>query len=173
MVAKVYLDLAKKIDSIYKKKFPIGQKLMDTISQEAERTGEVRTILGRRTLFDLWVPEHNAYGKKKPKPLPYSQAFKLYGVDLKRANCYKAVNYKLQGSAADLMKKGMVGAYNEGIFERTGYPHITVHDELDFSYHPDLKKDFDDLRECMENAIQLKVPVVMDMETGPDWGHVK
>ena len=83
------------------------------------------------------------------------------------------MNRRLQGSAADLMKKAMVDAHKAGIFDRVGFPHITVHDELDFSYHDDYKEDFLDLKNIMENAIPLKVPVIADFEFGSNWGNVK
>jgi DNA polymerase I-like protein with 3'-5' exonuclease and polymerase domains len=70
------------------------------------------------------------------------------------------------------MKKGMLDAYKSGIFKKTGYPHISVHDEICLSYHPDLRVEFEELRTIMETAIRLKVPVRMGLEVGPNWGSV-
>ena len=153
---------------IYHDKFPEARKLLHECSDTAQRTGEIRTILNRRNTFNLFEPAH-----EWSTPLPYYQAIKRYGVNIKRSMTHKALNRKLQGSAADLMKKAMVLAHKEGIFDRIGYPHVTVHDELDLSYHPDMKEDFDLLKEIMESAIPLNVPVLADPEYGPDWGHVK
>lgn len=161
-----YKLLAVKIFALYDNRFPAAKRLLDTVSKEASDQGEIRTILNRRTTFDLFAPRFG-----KAKPLPYNKAVAAYGNGVIRADTYKALNYKLQGSAADLIKKGMLDAYKEGLFDKVGYPHIQVHDELNFSYHPDLRKDFLDIIEVMENTLQLKVPVRMDAEIGPDWGH--
>lgn len=156
---------------LYAEQFPAAKTTMDRVSREAQSTGEVRTILNRRNTFELWEP----IGRQGVMPLPYREAVQAYGTSLQRAATYKALNRKLQGSAADLMKKGMLDAYNAGLFnsDRLGFPHVTVHDEFDFSYHPDLRKDFIEMKQCIEQAIPLKVPVIMDTELGTDWGHVK
>jgi len=44
---------------------------------------------------------------------------------------HKSLNAKIQGSAADIMKKAMVDLYKSGVFDEIGIPHLTVHDELD------------------------------------------
>lgn len=163
--------LGKYFVDLYAEKFPAAKRVMQEVSQFAQRTGEVRTILNRRSTFNLWEPVRG----RKSHPLPKDKALDQYGQYIKRAATYKALNRKLQGSAADLLKKGMLDAYKAGLFDsdRLGFPHVTVHDELDFSYHPDLKKDFYELKCVIENAIPLKVPVIMDVEIGTNWGNVK
>lgn len=153
---------------LYNQQFPAAKALMKRISDFAQEKGEVRTILNRRVPFNLWCPKNKSLNSVN---LPYSQAYRQYGSGIVRAETYKGLNYTLQGSAADLIKKGMVDAYESGIFNTIGVPHIQVHDELGFSYHPDLYKEFKELIQIMENAIKLKVPVIMDAEIGPDWGH--
>lgn len=152
--------------TLYNTNFPAAKLLMERVSEEASQTGEVRTILNRKTTFDLWAPKFG-----KAKPLPYAQAYYAYGNQIERANTYKGLNYKLQGSAADLIKKGMVEAHKAGLFKKVGYPHLQVHDELVFSYHPDLRNEFKEIMHIMENAIPLRVPVRMDAEIGPNWGN--
>ena len=153
---------------MYAKKFPAAKLTMDRVSKATQESGEVRTILNRRNVFNLWEPA-NEFGHI---PLEYEEAINKYGHNVKRALTYRALNRKLQGSAADLLKKGMVDAYEGGLFNNIGVPSVTVHDELDFSYHEDLRNDALQIKRCIENAIPLKVPVIMDAETGPDWGHV-
>lgn len=168
MVAKVYMDLAMKIDKLYNERFPAAKRLMTDISENAQSKGEIRTILNRRVPFDLWWSKNRMSNRVG---LPYGQALRQYGSGIVRADTYKGLNYTLQGSAADLIKKGMVDAYESGIFDKIGVPHIQVHDELGFSYHADLHKQFRELIEIMENAIKLRVPVIMDAEIGPNWGN--
>jgi len=156
---------------LYAEKFPAAQDTMQRVIQEVNNTGEVRTILNRRRSFDLWEP----VGARGMKPLPYNAAVKVYGTYLQRAGAYKGLNAKLQGSAADLIKLGLVNAYEAGLLrpDRLGAPYVTVHDEFDFGFHEDLRGDFIQFKECIEDAIKLKVPVVMDADVGPDWGHVQ
>ncbi|RLD02263.1 MAG: hypothetical protein DRI32_08980, partial [Chloroflexi bacterium] len=137
---------------------------------EAQDTGIIKTILGRRSRFDRFIP----IGDRKAKSLPYQEAVSVYGGNVERAFTHKALNRRLQGSAADVIKLGMLVAYEDGIFDELGgVPQLTVHDELDTSYHPDHRKAAVRLKQCMEEAIQLKVPVILDMEAGSNWASVK
>lgn len=85
---------------------------------------------------------------------------------------YKLVNHLCQGSAADVMKKGIVDAWNMGVFD-TLIPHATVHDELVFSIPKDATgvDACEQLRDCMANAYKCAIPIGVDTEIGPDWGH--
>lgn len=163
--------LAQKIISLYEERFPAAKATLNHFMAIAENTGEIRTILNRRSVFQLWEPA--GYGKGVA--LPRHLAEQRYGLAIKRAYCYRGLNRRLQGSSADLIKKAMLDAYEAGLFnsDQLGFPHITVHDEFDFSYHPDQEPYMLKFKEITEQAIPLKVPVIMDVETGPDWGHVK
>jgi DNA polymerase I-like protein with 3'-5' exonuclease and polymerase domains len=71
------------------------------------------------------------------------------------------------------MKKAMLLCWKNGIFDVTGVPRLTVHDELDFS-DPDTaatREGFLEMQRTMETAIPLRIPVKADAEVGPDWGH--
>jgi DNA polymerase-1 len=156
--------------ALYEKKFPLTLQMMKKCAEEAARTGEIRTLLNRRITFEKWVQKRSSEDSSKY----YSEAVEKWGImNIERADTYKGINYLFQGSAADYLKKGIVLAEKEGIFEEVGYPHITVHDELDFSYHDDLREGFVKLKEVMEHAIPLKVPMVMSTEKGPSWGETK
>lgn len=76
---------------------------------------------------------------------------------------HKAVNKLIQGSAAGQLKKAMVDLWDAG-----EVPHVPVHDELDHSVedHAHAKR----IGEVMINAIQLHVPVAVDIEVGENWG---
>ena len=104
----------------HREKVPFVKNLADLASKQAEKTGQIRTLLGRRCRFHLWEPR--SFGYKKP--LPYEEAMKEYGQPLRRAFTYKALNKLIQGSAADQTKKAMADCYKEGLL-----PMLTVHDE--------------------------------------------
>jgi len=84
----------------------------------------------------------------------------------RRAFTYKALNRLIQGSAADMTKKAMVDLYKEGHIA-----HIQIHDELDFSVKS--KEHGKQIKEIMENAVQLEVPNKVDDEYGPNWGSIE
>lgn len=84
---------------------------------------------------------------------------------------HKALNALIQGSAADLLKKAMIRVAQIVDWKNT-FLHLTVHDELDFSIPKGEEgaKFRKQVRECMEDW-PLSVPIRVDLETGPDWGH--
>ena len=86
---------------------------------------------------------------------------------LRRSFTHKALNALIQGSSADMIKKAMLLLWKEGYV-----PHITVHDELDFTV-PKTSNQPDVFREIMENCVNLEVPLKVDVELGPNWGEIK
>ncbi len=79
---------------------------------------------------------------------------------------HKALNRLIQGSSADQTKKAMVEA------DRAGFAiQLQVHDELDLSLHD--RSEAEPLAEIMRTCVPCRVPMRVDVETGPDWGHCK
>ena len=140
---------------------PFVKQLMEQATRKADNVGFLRTLLGRKCRFDKWEPR--AFGIHKA--LSLWEAEKEYGRDLKRAWTYKALNRLIQGSSADMTKKAMVDLYEEGIVS-----HIQVHDELNCSIES--KEQATRIKEVMENTVELKVPLKVDMEIGPSWGEI-
>lgn len=156
----------------YHAALPFAKKTMEQISSDVQRDGICYTLLNRQTHFDLWEPR--GYGRRGT-PLPYSAAVHAYGMDIIRAYAYRSLNYKLQGSAADVMKAAMIRCYEEGVFDATGVPRMTVHDELVFSDPGDVPQDaWDEMQHTMENCIPgIRVPLKAEGSNGPTWGHCK
>lgn len=154
----------------YHKAVPFAKATMDDCSDFAENHGYITTVLGRRSRFDLWVPAK--YSPEVVTPLPYEEAIMEYG-SVRRAYVHKALNRRLQGSAADLIKMAMLQCYEDGVFDDIGVPRLQVHDELNFSDPGGKDKGFAEMQHIMENALELNIPVLADGEIGPDWGHVK
>lgn len=152
----------------YHKGVPFAKATMDACSEEALATGTITTILGRKSRFDLWEPM--GWGAESVA-LPYEKAILSYG-QIRRAYTHKALNRRLQGSAADLLKKAMWQCQRDGIFAATGVPRLAVHDELDFSDPGGRDEAFREMKRVMESAIPLRIPVRADCDAGPDWGHV-
>lgn len=159
----------KALFAAYHKGVPFAKATMDWCSEEAQQLGTITTILGRKSRFDLWEP---AKWGEDTIALPYEQAILRYG-SIRRAYTHKALNRRLQGSAADLMKKAMLRCYLDGVFDETGIPRLTVHDELDFSDPGGKDEAFREMKHIMETALPISIPVRADGDIGPDWGHVE
>lgn len=168
-----YLNLsmaeAKRLLEAIHQAAPFLRQTMDATMEEAATFGYITTILGRRSRFNLWVPDRY---HEEAVPLPYEQALLSYR-NPKRAYLHKALNRRLQGSAADLIKKAMLQAWNDGIFDYIGVPRLTVHDELDFSDPGGVEDGFEALVDVMETAIPFNVPIKVELEIGPSWGEVE
>ena len=157
---------------IYHKAAPYVKPTMRAIANEVQDFGYVTTLLGRRIRFPLFEPEARDF-ENYSQPLPYEAALREYGAPLKRAYDYRGVNYKFQGSEPDIMKASMLALWRSGVFDVTGVPMITVHDECDYS-----KRDNSDLtnqafafvKHTMETTIKMRVPIYADMSEGPNWG---
>lgn len=155
----------------YFKGAPYVKPTMKMIGEEVQQNGFVRTILGRRLRFHLWEPAK--FGDFGPA-LPYEAAIREYGHDIRRAFEYRGVNYKLQGSEADVMKYSLAKCYYDGVFNVTGVPRILVHDELGHSSTdtPEHDEAFRYMQHVMETALPLRVPIYVDGAKAPSWGDI-
>jgi len=155
----------------YHEAAPFAKATMEACAAEAQATGIISTVLGRRSRFEFWEPIEVNYIDREIA-LPYHTALMRYG-QIKRAMTHKALNRKLQGGAAEVMKLGMLKCYQAGIFDVTGVPRLTVHDELDFTDPGGCDDAFREMKYILETAIPLNVPLSVAYECGPSWGAVK
>lgn len=152
---------------------PYVKPTMAAIAAEAEQYGYITTLRGRRIRFNLWEPRGYNKDKTNSYPLPYEEAVRRYGSFIQLAYLYRAVNYKFQGSEPDIMKAGMLACWNSGVFDYTGVPRLTVHDELDFSVRdnsPQMREAFAFIQHTMEVTTQMRVPIKVDATEGATWG---
>lgn len=136
----------------YFKTYPGVQKYIDDTIEMAKSEGYVATLLGRKRFF----PELQS-GR-----LPYNQR-----TAIERA----AINAPIQGTNADIMKIAMIRLHERLCSE--GYQArmlLQVHDELVLEMPPDERDAVIPLiRETMESAYELIVPVKVDVEIGENW----
>jgi DNA polymerase I-like protein with 3'-5' exonuclease and polymerase domains len=155
---------------------PYVRPTMKAAADEMQMLGYITTVLGRRIRFNYWEPLDRDYDSTaRPIPLPYEWAIRRYGSRIKRAGEHKAINYRLQGSAAEQIKMGMVACLAAGVFDVTGVPLIQVHDELDFSViddSPRMNEAYTEMRHILENSIKLRVPVIVDHDRAKSWGTI-
>lgn len=158
----ISVEEAEELLATHHQRVPFVKGLAEIATQQADKYGTIRTLLGRKCRFHLWEPK---FGYKKP--LPLEEARKEYGFALRRAFTYKALNKLIQGSAADQNKQAMADCHREGLV-----PMLTVHDELCFSVESDAQSAR--ITDIMENGLGhvLKVPSKVDVALTNNWGEV-
>jgi DNA polymerase-1 len=134
--------------------FPRVRVFIDQMLEEARRTGVVKTMFGRRRLV----------------PNLMSRNFQM------RAQSEReAVNMPIQGTAADILKRAMIDLHGELARRRMRARMIlTVHDELLFEAPKDEADDAAAVvREKMEGAVKLDVPLDVDVGIADNWRDAK
>lgn len=140
---KVPIETAKLFLEAYDRVMPEAGPFLPKMSKQAERDGYVATLLGRRARF------------------------------AEARHLHKAVNRLIQGSAADLMKLKMVRLYKERKTLGITKLRQVVHDEQDGDIDPDPKYAAR-LQECFDTQeMQLKVPILWELNTGLNWKACK
>jgi len=140
--------------SDYFKRFSGVKEFMDRMIREAEERGYVTTIMGRRR----YLPDLNHKSRS-----------------VREFARRTAINSPVQGSAADIIKIAMIDIFGE-LARRVLKSRmiIQVHDELVFEVYKDELEEVKELvKEKMEQAIVLRVPVVVDVSTGSNWFECK
>lgn len=162
---------AKDLLESYHGALPHVKDTMDFLSGSADELGYSETILGRKVKFDQWEP--NGWSNDPRPPMPRSAALTAYGFGIRKAGLYKATNYTIQGTAAEMMKMAMVQCYEQGVFDITGIPRMTIHDELDFNDRGGADAAFLEVVRIMETAVPLSVPIIVDGERGKNWSDLE
>jgi len=145
--AKAFIDA-------YFMRYPGIRLFIDGCIEHARRVGHAETILGRRRP----IPELNSRNAQQ----------RSFGERI-------AVNTVVQGSAADLIKRAMIDIHRELHSGQYGAKMlIQVHDELVFEIPAgDVEREAAMIREKMEHAMELKVPIVADVAWGRSWAEGK
>ncbi len=141
---------AKELIDGYFATYPAVRKYMDECIRIARENGWVETMFGR----------------KRYLPDILSRNSTIRGIAERNA-----INTPIQGTAADIIKIAMVRIGNELIGrELKTKMIIQVHDELDFDVHPsELEQVKEIVRTSMEQAVNLSVPLLVDMNEGRNW----
>jgi len=133
--------------------FPRVRAYIDRTLEEARATGVVKTMYGRRRL----VPELTSRNGQ-----------------IRMAAERVAVNLPIQGSAADIMKRAMIDVHAALAPHSDARMILTVHDELLFEVPKARAEEIAALvREKMESAATLNVPLTVDVGIGENWRDAK
>lgn len=147
---KIPMSKAKEYIKSYLDSYPAIEKYLSDIVDSARRDGYVTTMLGRRR----YIPELSASNKNVQN----------FGERI-------AKNSPIQGSSADIIKIAMINVSKRLAESDTGARLLLqVHDELIV----ETKKEYADkvlciLKEEMENAVKLSIPLTVDANIGKTW----
>ncbi|MHB8933341.1 MAG: DNA polymerase I [Bellilinea sp.] len=139
----------------YFEQFPGVKRYLDGTRKLAAQQGYVETMLGRRRYFpNLKNPVNQALRAREER---------------------EAINAPIQGTAADIMKIAMV--HLQPALARAGLASrmlLQVHDELVLEV-PTGERDqtIKVVREVMENAYPLSIPLLTEARWGHNWGNLK
>ena len=143
-------DEAKMLIDGYFNTFPQVHDYMEKSKEIARQQGYVTTLFGRRR----YLPDINSANSV------------VRGFAERNA-----INAPIQGTAADIIKVAMIHIYQRFKEENIRSKMILqVHDELNFSVYPDEKEKVERIvLEEMQNAFEMKVPLVADSGFGTNW----
>ena len=141
--AQTYIDR-------YFDRYPGVERYMDRIRTEAAEDGFVETVLGRR----LYLPEIQSQNRNRRQGAERT-----------------AINAPMQGTAADIIKQAMIDVdawLAEGEFDALMV--MQVHDELVFEVAEKQVEAFiEQVQKRMQGAAKLKVPLIVEAESGANW----
>jgi len=141
--AQSYIDL-------YFARYPGVKNYMDSIREQAREQGYVETLFGRR----LYLPEIKSRNAARRQ---YAER--------------TAINAPMQGTAADIIKRAMIGA-DQWLFQEKPDAKMVmqVHDELVFEASEDQVHHYAaTIRNIMCSAADLNVPLIVDIGIGSNW----
>tara|TARA_B100000686_G_scaffold107899_1_gene114905 strand:+ start:10499 stop:13171 length:2673 start_codon:yes stop_codon:yes gene_type:complete len=145
---------ASEILDAYFAAFPAVRSFMDDVVKKTKEVGYTETIFGRR------------------RPIPELAASNFR---VRQAAERQAMNAPIQGLAADIFKIALVGI-DRSLTEMEAQSRLVlqVHDEVILEVHPDEYQDVQQMTvEQMSGAADLRVPLEVNLATGPTWAQAK
>jgi len=140
----------------YFRTYPKVKDYIERVKEEVREKGYVETLLGRRRYFPELLPDSGV------------------SHNLRQAAERAAINHPIQGTAADIIKIAMNRIHRwlreEGLNTAM---ILQVHDELVFEVpKEELDQVVPRVRELMEGAYTLVVPLKVDLKVGPNWDEM-
>ncbi len=143
---------AKQIIQDYFASFASVKTYLNSIEQKAQEDGYVTTIAGRRRYFD----------------------FASANAMMQNAYLREAVNTVFQGSAADLIKKGMNKIFDNFHDNPDVRMLLQIHDELIFEIKSGKEEEYGKrLQTILQEVYSLKVPLKTSLDIAKSWGELK
>jgi len=144
---------AKKFIDKYFKNFSGAADYIEKTKKEAKERGYVETLFGRKR---------------------YIKELQSKNWQLRAAGERMAINMPIQGTSADIVKMAMRDVYQDTRYKIQDTKMILqVHDDLLFEIKENLVDDARKwIKDIMENVAKLKVPLIVDVKIGDNWGEM-
>jgi DNA polymerase-1 len=138
----------------YFKKYPKVEEYREEVLDRAKKKGYVETLYGRRRYLPD-IKSSNAMLKALAERMAFNTVF--------------------QGTAADIIKRAMLTIHHDlPSVSRNSKMLLQVHDELLFEVPKgDAESVREFVKEKMESAAELSVPLIVDVGIGPNWAEAK
>jgi len=142
----------------YFEQFPGVKKYLESIREKARTDGYVETLFGHRRYFPQLLP-----GARSISEAERSRALR------------EAINAPIQGTAADIIKIAMIRLPDRlAQAELSARLLLQVHDELVLECpQSELEVTVPLIKQLMEGAAQLDVPLIADAKAGPNWASLE
>jgi len=144
---------ASRFIALYFERYPGVRRYLDAVKDQARKLGYVQTVLGRRR----FIPEIDSSNRM-----------------VREAAERMAINAPVQGTSADIIKVAMIDLHRE--MERRGLKSkmlLQIHDDLLFEVPEPEVEDMKTLvGDLMPRAVELSVPLKIDIKVGRNWGEM-
>lgn len=154
----------------YHARYPQVFAYLERCKQEAIARGYVETLCKRRRYFSFAGQSLQSLRGSSPDDIAIDR---LRPGRVDAENLRAAANAPIQGSSADIIKIAMTKLHDSLAGYRTRLL-LQVHDELVFEVPADELDEMQALlKQTMEGAISLSVPLVVEVNSGPNWMEAK
>lgn len=148
----ISVDEARSYIETYLDRFSGVREYIESTREHVQKEGWVATLLGRR----------------RPIPMALDQRRNMREMGFRQA-----INMRIQGTAADIIKIAMIRIYRE--FKKRGLSTrmvLQIHDELLFdAAESELETVQNIIKDLMESAFSLCVPLTVEVNTGANWAE--
>ncbi len=154
----------------YRQRYAKVFEYLESVKNLAVTQGFVSTILGRRRYFNFASKNLQKLQGKNPDSINLNDIdYDYQDAQLLRA----AANSTIQGSSADIIKIAMI-KLQEILQQDRANLLLQVHDELVLEVPPNEWTELETIiKETMENAVSLTVPLVVEIHSGKNWMEAK
>lgn len=155
----------------FNERYPKVFAYLEGVKKQAIAQGYVETILGRRRYVDFTNNSLRKLKGSNPEEIDLSKLKNLGAFDAGLLR--SAANAPIQGSSADIIKIAMVRLH-EVLQKSQARLLLQVHDELVFEVPPHEWQELQlQIKSVMEDAVQLSVPLIVDVRAGENWMETK
>lgn len=161
---KVFIDR-------YRERYANVFAYLERMKKEAIARGYVETLLKRRRYFNFAGESTRRLQGRNPEEIELETLKNLSQGDAQLLRA--AANAPIQGSSADIIKIAMIRLHKI-LQNYQAKLLLQVHDELVFEIPPEEWEELKpQIRDGMENAVKLSIPLVVDVRDGKNWMEAK